>query len=107
MGTPELTHPQFAIIACIGNGRVKGPDLRTALKSQFDIQKEGPAFYMMMDRMEKAGFIESETIDLDIGGKIYKQKTYWVKGKGQKAFLAAQEFYSTPVEGWNPQPATG
>lgn len=106
MGLPKLTALQFAVIDCLQGRKLKGRELRDKLISDKGIKREGPAFYMVMSRMEAADLISSETTGVIIEGKTYHEKTYWVSGHGRKAYDEARCFFEGQPN-WDvvPQPS--
>jgi len=92
MGLPPLTGLQFAVLDALGAQKRKGRDLRKLLLSN-GIEKEGPAFYVMMGRFESSGLVDSSTTDVIIAGKTYREKTYWVTTSGFEAYNLTVEFY--------------
>ena len=101
MSLPKLTSLQFAVVDCLQARKLKGRELRDALLSKKNIKKEGPAFYMAMGRMEDSGLVKSSISDVEIGGKIYKEKIYWVTGAGYTAYQNARSFFEGS-SGWKP-----
>lgn len=93
MGLPKLTALQFAVIDCLQGRTLKGRELRDMLLSEKGIKREGPAFYMVMSRMEEAGLICSETTGVVITGKTYHEKSYWVSGDGRSAYDETRSFF--------------
>ena len=91
-GLPPLTALQFAVIDALRGRKLKGRELRKCLLER-GIEKEGPAFYVMMGRFQKSGLADSDTSEVKIVGKNYKEKTYWVTGKGIEAHNETAEFY--------------
>jgi len=92
MKFPELSHLQFAVIDCLGGGKLSGRNLREALVER-DIKKAGPAFYQMMSRLEEAKFVKGEYTQKIVEGQIIKERLYSVTGVGAQAYNASLEFY--------------
>ncbi len=94
MPLPELTHLQFAILACLMHGEQSGQHVRDEL-AKLRYRKSGPAFYQLMARLEDAGFVAGRYEQKTIDGQPVKERRYKLLAGGQRAYNATIEFYVT------------
>ena len=93
MSLPDLTHLQFLVIGILMGSEKAGRDIREEM-AKHGAKKSSPAFYMMMKRMEDAGFVKGWYVKEDIDGQIVRERTYRVIGNGVRAWEESMEFYA-------------
>jgi DNA-binding PadR family transcriptional regulator len=94
MTIPKHTHQQFAVLDTLLNeGELWGRDLRAILKSQ-GYGSTNASFYELMDRLEKAGFVDGRYEERNVLGQLFKERKYKVTGLGQHARNEVASYYA-------------
>ena len=92
MPLPDITHLQFQILAILIGPEKAGREVRAQLKKE-GIKKDGPAFYMLMSRLEDARLVKSRPDVVVVGGKRVTIKQYKITAKGVSAYNTTLDFY--------------
>lgn len=93
-GIPNLSHLQAVVLNILLDEENKsGEEIRQELESVEP--KEGPAFYQLMQRMEKSGYVEGEYKMFSFRGrKARRERFYRLTSKGIEALQHSTKFYS-------------
>ena len=91
---PTVTHIQFVVLDILQSGKwVSAHRVRTALKS-FGDSRQGPAFYQLMQRMVKDGFIKHEVRLMAVDDCMPVARTYYkILASGLNAWRETIVFY--------------
>ncbi len=96
---PDLTDFQFLVIEIVRGSEMSGKAIREALGTKGrKWRKDGPAFYMAMSRLEKAGLIEGWYAPITVDGHKVKERRYKVLGLGEKAYHERLDFCRERVD---------
>ncbi len=96
MKPPTITDLQFLVIEALRGEELAGHELRGRLAAQ-GARKDGPAFYQMMGRLERASLVEGRYVQLEVEGNIVKERRYKLRGNGELAYRAKLNFYSSRI----------
>lgn len=94
MKLPELTHLCYFTISLIKTSQMTGVAIRRNLKDQVQHEATREAFYQMMARLEKKGYVSGRfEVDHGPGTQTKKERVYQATKKGIDALVESQEFY--------------
>jgi DNA-binding PadR family transcriptional regulator len=94
MNIPEITHLQFLVLGILMDGEQTGRYVRAKF-AEAGHQKNGPAFYQFMARLEDAKFVEGRYDQKIVEGQIIKERIYKITGAGVSAWENVRDFYLT------------
>jgi DNA-binding PadR family transcriptional regulator len=89
---PDLTSLQFLVLHVLMGGQRAGRQIRDVL-AEHGVSKTGPAFYQLMDRMEKAKFVTGSYETKVIDGQTIKERHYEATNQGVRAYNETHAFY--------------
>ena len=94
----DLTAMQLAVLFQLMNGELSGRELRERIRKH-GIDKDGPAFYMMMSRLSDAKLVRLINSKKVAGGHRVKERRYDLTGEGMRTLESMQQIQILAVEG--------
>jgi DNA-binding PadR family transcriptional regulator len=92
MPVPEITNLQFMILGWLMNESQSGHALRAKLATE-GVSRSAPAFYQLMARLEDAKLVVGRYESRSVAGRMIKERSYKIDGKGIRAWESARDFY--------------
>lgn len=105
MTLPEISHLQFLVLHLLGPKELSGRELRAALRSEY--RKTRAAFYQLMDRLTKQGFVRLRVVQVPVGddGVTVPEHHYKLTAPGLRVMQETRGFYeekASDADGWMP-----
>lgn len=98
MQIPDITHLQFKVLCQLAGRERCGAEVRKQLR-HVGVRQTGPAFYQMMSRMERAGWVEGWYEQAEVEGQVVKTRRYRLTEEGAQALRQTREFYLESLRG--------
>lgn len=95
---PAITHLQFLILDSLVADERAGQDVRDALE-RHGARRTLPAFYELMARLEKAGFVDGSYAAKTVNGQQVRERRYQITEAGREAHTATCAFYRDAMAG--------
>ncbi len=89
---PPLSHLQFLALGVILSREQPGRVIREAVR-EFGFRRTGAAFYQLMARLERDGFVEGWYDQATVGGQTVTERRYRITGAGSRAWKETRAFY--------------
>lgn len=97
MPLPDITdHELVALRVLWEQKNCPGRAIRDRLKLEGDTKTQ-VAFYRMMARLEKAGYVTGVYDDRNVEGFTLKQRLYTITANGKKAFQSKLSFVASQI----------
>lgn len=92
---PSISHLQFAVLdQLVRRTRGASSDRIRCLMSEIGAEREGPAFYQLMKRLEDAGLLVSSPQEFNVGGGKVIRTHYRITVEGKTAWRDTLQFYA-------------
>lgn len=92
MKIPYITHQQALVLARLEPKMLSGEMLRLQLLPLLSI--EGPAFYQMMARLEKAQLVSGRYKEKKVGKQRIRERFYKIRKLGITQLKVSRDFYN-------------
>jgi DNA-binding PadR family transcriptional regulator len=95
---PAVTHLQFLILSALRSGELPGREIRRII-ARYGVRRTSAAFYQMMARLERAGWIEGWYEQITVGDQAVTERRYRLQPAGARAWAEARAFYESVALG--------
>ena len=93
---PPLSHLQFLALGVILSNDEPGRVIRDVV-ADYGVRRTGAAFYQLMARLERDGFIEGWYEPIVVGDQAVRERRYRITPAGSRAWKHTRSFYETVV----------
>ena len=93
---PPLSHLQFLALGVILSNDEPGRVIRDVV-ADYGVRRTGAAFYQLMARLERDGFIEGWYEPIVVGDQAVRERRYRITPAGSRAWKQTRSFYETVV----------
>ena len=93
---PPLSHLQFLALGVILSNDEPGRVIRDVV-ADYGVRRTGAAFYQLMARLERDGFIEGWYEPIVVGDQAVRERRYRITPAGSRAWKHTRSFYGTVV----------
>jgi len=91
---PPLSHLQFLALGVILSNDEPGRVIRDVV-ADYGVRRTGAAFYQLMARLERDGFIEGWYEPIVVGDQAVRERRYRITPAGSRAWKHTRSFYET------------
>ena len=91
---PPLSHLQFLALGVILSAEEPGRVIRDVV-ADYGVRRTGAAFYQLMARLERDGFIEGWYEPIVVGDQAVRERRYRITAAGTRAWRQTRTFYET------------
>ena len=91
---PPLSHLQFLALGVILSAEEPGRVIRDVI-ADYGVRRTGAAFYQLMARLERDGFIEGWYEPIVVGDQAVRERRYRITAAGTRAWRQTRAFYET------------
>ncbi len=89
---PTLSHLQFLALGVLMGGEEPGRVIRD-IAADYGVQHTGAAFYQLMARLERDGFVEGWYEPITVGDQTVRERRYRITRTGIAAWRKTRAFY--------------
>jgi DNA-binding PadR family transcriptional regulator len=93
---PPLSHLQFLALGVILSTDEPGRVIRDVV-ADYGVRRTGAAFYQLMARLERDGFIEGWYEPILVGDQAVRERRYRITPAGSRAWKHTRSFYEKVV----------
>jgi len=101
---PRISALQFLALGILVAGERSGREIRRIART-FRLERTAAAFYQMMARLERDGFVEGWYHQIHVADQAVTERRYRITPLGHRAWSRARAFYHAveraALEGWS------